>query len=526
MSLPQPDADIAPVSPSATFRLPSTALFLGLMPVFSGLARRADLASVLSEDSVMPKDTGDGAGQRIRTYIIYSGRESSARTSLSLFDNDPLWSEGELSTLIKRQFGPTGLKHLLGVLIAAEEQARETGSVHSGFVFDASRHLDILGYMRSNRVNGKGYHTARHLKEAREIVTLLCSLTIVQEIRLGTRRGTTLKIKLLQDEASAEAWEETIADGDKLKERIVTNEKIFLRFNPHLFLAAVEGTEQIRYMYTLQLQKLARENPRTHSLTLTLGVHLPIKFRMNCGSKLELTARSFLRMAGIVEEEYTRYEQLDKLENTLRYMVEQGYISSFETERYRYAAAPVLPASATESPDKPGRRPRAQLEFKAEESLHPGEPLEEMWRVDPPEFLRDMLLGADSTGERVQAQLDEIARNSAARGPRSFPLLPNFGPVGRPPSAGERLKHVRQGLKMQQLELAKLLGVTQAAVSMAEAGKRPKMAQRLLEKARRIIPEAASVPPLGSPNEIALTVSETDAPASEPDEAEEPENVK
>ncbi|MEI6236630.1 MAG: helix-turn-helix transcriptional regulator, partial [Planctomycetota bacterium] len=101
-----------------------------------------------------------------------------------------------------------------------------------------------------------------------------------------------------------------------------------------------------------------------------------------------------------------------------------------------------------------------------------------------------------------------------------------FGPVGRPPSAGERLKHVRQGLKMQQLELAKLLGVTQAAVSMAEAGKRPKMAQRLLEKARRIIPEAASVPPLGSPNEIALTVSETDAPASEPDEAEEPENVK
>ncbi|MEI6234638.1 MAG: hypothetical protein WCT04_16405, partial [Planctomycetota bacterium] len=202
MSLPQPDADIAPVSPSATFRLPSTALFLGLMPVFSGLARRADLASVLSEDSVMPKDTGDGAGQRIRTYIIYSGRESSARTSLSLFDNDPLWSEGELSTLIKRQFGPTGLKHLLGVLIAAEEQARETGSVHSGFVFDASRHLDILGYMRSNRVNGKGYHTARHLKEAREIVTLLCSLTIVQEIRLGTRRGTTLKIKLLQDEAS------------------------------------------------------------------------------------------------------------------------------------------------------------------------------------------------------------------------------------------------------------------------------------------------------------------------------------
>ena len=31
-----------------TFRLPSTALFLGLMPVFSGLARRADLIEALA----------------------------------------------------------------------------------------------------------------------------------------------------------------------------------------------------------------------------------------------------------------------------------------------------------------------------------------------------------------------------------------------------------------------------------------------------------------------------------------------
>ena len=486
MNPPLPDSELAPSVPAATFRLPSTALFLGLMPVFSGLARRADLASVLNDEAGAAKENGDDSNQRVRTYIIYSGRESQARTSLSLFDNDPLWSEGELSTLIKRQFGPTGLKHLLGVLIAAEEQAHETGSVHSGFIFDASRHLDILGYSRSNRVNGKGYHTARHLREAREIVTLLCSLTIVQEIRLGTRRGTTLKIKLLQDEASAEAWEETIADGVKLKERIVTNEKIFLRFNPHLFLAAVEGTEQIRYMYTLQLQKLARENSRAHGMTLTLGVHLPIKFRMNAGRKLELTARSFLRMAGIVEEDYTRYEHLDKLENTLRYMVEQGYISSFETERYRYAATP-------ESPDKPGRRQRAQLELKAEESLHPGEPLEEVWRVEPPEFLRDMLIGSDAAGAKMQAQLDELARTSAARGPRSYPMLPGFEPGGRPPGAGERLKQVRLALKLQQLELAKKLGVTQAAVSMAEAGKRPKMAQRLLEMARRIVPDSEPV---------------------------------
>src|SRR5579862_662249 len=178
MSLPtENDASAAAdaAAPSGTFRLPSTALFLGLMPVFSGLSRRSDLASILSDDHSREKESGNGTEEgrapKIRTYIIYSGRESQARTSLSLFDNDPLWSEGELSTLIKRQFGPSGLKHLLGVLIAAEEQSAQTGSPYGGFIFDASRHLDILGYKRSNRVNGKGYHTARHLKEAREITT-------------------------------------------------------------------------------------------------------------------------------------------------------------------------------------------------------------------------------------------------------------------------------------------------------------------------------------------------------------------
>src|SRR5688500_9290314 len=225
------DNAITPAEPqhaaaAHTFRLPSTTLFLGLMPVFSGLARRADLAAVLS-DGTEPKADSQGHQRpsRVRTYIVYSGRESQARTSLSLFDDDPLWNEGELSTLIKRQFGPTGLKHLLGVMIAAEEQAQQPGAQTGAFVFDASRHLDILGYSRSNRVNGKGYHTAKHLREAREIVTLLCSLTIVQETRLGARRGATLKVRLLHDEASAEAWEETITDGDKLKERIITNEK-------------------------------------------------------------------------------------------------------------------------------------------------------------------------------------------------------------------------------------------------------------------------------------------------------------
>jgi hypothetical protein len=443
------------------------------MPIFSGLARRADLAAVLSNETA---DKTDQAGQartsRVHTYIVSSRRESIAKTSLSLFEDDPLWNEGELSLLIKRQFGPTGLKHLLGIMIAAEEQAAVPGAQPGAFVFDASRHLDILGYSRSNRVNGKGYHTAKHLRAARELVMLLCSLTIVQETRLGPNRGTTLKIRLLHDEAAAEAWEETIADGDKLKERILTNEKIFLRFNPHLFLAAAEGTSQMQYLYTLQLKKLARENARSHGLALTLGVHLPIKFRLNGCQPLVASARAFLRMAGIAEDEYTRYEHLERLEKALCHMVKQGYLSSFETQRFRFFALEREPAAAE-------RALRTQLEVKT--SSAPPEPLEELWSVEPPHFLRELLKNADTSALNLQADLKALAKP-----PKPLPMLPGAEAGGRPPGPSELLRRVRLSLKLQQSELAQKLGVSQAAISMAEAGKRPSMAARFLEMTRRL----------------------------------------
>ncbi|MGD0088668.1 MAG: helix-turn-helix transcriptional regulator [Planctomycetota bacterium] len=487
-------ADTPPAPPvplQDAFKLPSTTLFLGLIPVFSGVARRADLAAVLSaapQSLPPPQGTQHVRPAHVRTYIVRSGRESRAQTSLSLFDDDPLWNEGELSLLIKRQFGPVGLKHLLGVLIAADEQAGQPGMPPGAFVFDASQHLDLLGYTRCNRVNGKGYHTARHLREAREIVALLCALTIVQETRLGPRRGATVKVRLLLDEASAEAWEETVADGARLKERITTNEKIFLRFNPHLFMAAARGSSRTRCMYTLQLRKLARENAQLHSLTLTLGVHLPIKFRLNNCRPLCYSARAFLRMAGIAEDEYTRYEQLERLENALRHMVEQGYLKAFETGRFRYVGLPQPLFGADEKRGKKRpRRPRVLFELKGEAETPPPEPLEEMWQVEPPEFFKDLLETAEQSASYTRHDWQELAAAGRPQRARSSqPLLPGLQLGDHPPDASEMLKLVRQALNLSQAKLAQRLNVTQAAVSMAEMGKRPRMARRLLEAARRL----------------------------------------
>lgn len=474
--------------------MPSTALFLGLIPIFSGQARRGDLAAELLADGRPRLDRkGRLRSTQISTYIVYSGRESEARTSVSLFQDDPLWREGELSGLIKRQFGPSGLKHLLGIFIAAEENgaSRENG-LPGSFVFDVNRHLDILCYKRSNRVNGKAYHTTKHLNEAREIIGLLCSLVIVQEIRLGTRKGSTVKVRLLLDEASAASWEEPATDAEKLRERITTNERFILRINPQLFGLAAEGTRAQQNFYTHQLKKLSRENAHQQALTLTLGVHLPIKFRMSGCMPLRYTARSFLRMAGIADEEYTNLEMLEKIEKTLCYMVEQGYVHSFETARYRYG--PMDQPWDRALPPRPEAGSRKPYMVRTAKPAGHQDPLEEMWTVEAPDFLRSIL--ANTLAKRAQQGLPsnaaDPADSDAARTAKDSPnqtFLPGFEAGGPPPTHAAQLKQARTKLGLSQGQLAGRLGVTQAAISMAEAGKRPRMAERLLDATRRLQPQ-------------------------------------
>jgi hypothetical protein len=502
-----PDSGKLTVATPETFRLPSTALFLGLIPIFSGQARRRDLAQSLVDDG-RPKldDTGRLRPTQVQTYIVYSGKESEARTSVSLFQDDPLWREGELSALIRRQFGPSGLKHLLGLFCAAEERGAGSG----GFIFDINRHLDILGYKRSNRVLGRAYHTARRLSEAREIVALLCSLTIVQEVRAGTRRGQTYKVRLLLDEASQESWEETVESSEQIRARFTTNERIYLRINPHLFTLAIEGTREQALSYTHQLKKLARENAQTQALTLALGVHLPIKFRLNGCQPVRYGARHFLRMAGLTDEGRSAYDKLERVEKSLRYMVEQGYLSGFETERFRYETPPEAGAASSPPAEAPPpARPRPRLQQKAGGLREGLDPLEEAWQVEAPLFLRQMLAqtlarraahqlaaappggpGLDRGLRRAEAETGGEALPSPPPPRPSFePALPGVEPGGAPPTAAELLRQVRVKLGLSQKQLARRLSITQAAVSMAEAGRRPRMAARLLAETRRLRPD-------------------------------------
>jgi DNA-binding transcriptional regulator YiaG len=213
---------------------------------------------------------------------------------------------------------------------------------------------------------------------------------------------------------------------------------------------------------------------------LTLGVHLPIKFRLSGGTPLRYSARAFLRIAGIVEDEYTAYEQLERVEKSLMYMVEHGYLGSFETERFKFHRPEREPG---EEPQQ--RRPRARMIMKPRKSSFEVDLLDESWTVEAPLFLRALI---EKTAAE-SAALEQAAKSEAANPAFEQPNLPGMDLIGPPPHEGQLLRIVRKKLGMSQGELAAALDVTQAAVSMAESGKRPNMAERLFQRARRLIPK-------------------------------------
>jgi hypothetical protein len=302
---------------------------------------------------------------------------------------------------------------------------------------------------------------------------LLCGLTLVQEIRLGPRRGTTIRIRFLLDEAASEAWHETNAKGEPLRERALLREQVFLRVNPYLYSTALRGERDQQAFYTYQLRKLVRENAELRPWVLILGTALPVRFGLNGGTPVCDSVRAVLAMGAASAGDP---EVRAQVEQALKYMVEQGYLGAFETERYRYEVEVHQALTAT-----PERPPRPRLVVKSAEPA--GNDWDETWRMEPPHYLPELLHRA-SRAPVLEGSQTDLARAA----PFKQPMLPGLEGTAERAADGEVLRLLRERLGLSQGQLARTLGYTQAAISMAEAGKRPKMAGKILEAARRLRP--------------------------------------
>jgi DNA-binding XRE family transcriptional regulator len=366
-----------------------------------------------------------------------------------------------------------GLKHLLGVFVAAEDACVDE-PLPGGFVLDLNRHLDRLGFKRSKVVAGQKAHSAEHLTEARSVLRLLCESSLVQEIRLGPRRGTTIRIRFLIDEATSEGWHETVAEGERSRERAFLRERVFLRINPYLYSTALKGEREQQAFYTYQLRQLVRENAEQRPWVLILGTALPVRFGLSGGAPVRESLRSVLDLGGASLGDPAARVQV---EETLKYMVERGYLGAFETERFRYEVELRQALSAA-----PGQPPKPRLILKPATPGNPGE--DEIWQIEPPHFLPELLHRASRVSLQTNGSAPDFARNT----PAEEPMLPGMEGMTERTSEGEMLRLLRERLGLSQGQLARTLGYTQAAISMAEAGKRPRMAKKIIEAARQIKP--------------------------------------
>ena len=262
------------------FALPSGKAMLPVLGAFSPAVMRGP-GVCKSEGTGVAKHPQTDRHEPIfnLTWRIAVGPRTRLETTASAYASD-LNDDGLafLSKEVRRAFGPEGLKHLIGLLIALHE------NFHNGlFVFDSDAHLDRLGYQR-REVGGKLYHHPHNVRKARQILSILASLTL-KIIRRSNGKTEEITIRLFTVWANSATFPAAPVGWDNgevpaVKQlRTPLAERVMVAANPLWYGGVLQngasrdtnGGKQ----YTWQLKQLAGEDSRRHGLTLLLGLLLP-----------------------------------------------------------------------------------------------------------------------------------------------------------------------------------------------------------------------------------------------------------
>jgi len=370
----------------------------------------------------------------------------------------------DLPALVHEKLGPGGVKLFLGLLAEMEEGLPARGEAL--FVLDLNRWLDRTGLARARRVQGRDLHAERHLAEAQRLLAFLASASVEEERLGGGRRGRISRSRLLAEESRLTDWEAlAVPDAPGKSEtkararRFTSRELVSLRLCVPLIEAAPQATPAMRAEWLGWLRGLAQENALSQGTLLAFAARLPAAFARQAEHTLAGTARDFARYVGLDPAEAAP-ETAERMERALALLALRGFLARFETSRYRV--------------EKTSRA--RDLEAAARPLPKGADTLAEPWRIDAPAVLRHLMEPA------LPIELEAPLEVS------DEPTLPGIELDGAPPHTGEMLREIRKKLGFSQLELARALALTQAAISMAESGKRPRMAQQILDAARRLDP--------------------------------------
>lgn len=241
--------------------------------------------------------------------------EAEAEIDPSLFPNylnDPSWfavREGRLAYRLRTTFGPEGLRHLLGYLIALEESGRS-----GTFEWEINEHLKRLGYKKD-----KGAYRTRDKKTASEILQTLTSLSITATEKKGKKESVSWNKLFL------------VAGGTReINNKRIIRETVTIQAAHKWYESAIHGTDDQGPQYTKLLKRIATTNHRNNPLTLYLGPLFAIWWRMK--PKQELTIKRILEWCDLGKNSKRLREEIRDLEGELNYMKSHGYLGEWSTK--------------------------------------------------------------------------------------------------------------------------------------------------------------------------------------------------
>lgn len=378
------------------FAYPSTPALRAALRLFEARERRRELA-VQRE-----KERNYRLGKTIvkRTFTV--SNHPRAVNYLTVKGGDEMTGDGDaLSSYLRRAFGPEGLKHLAGLLIGLYRSSEE-----DSLLFDVKDHLDLLGYARQQKPSGH-YHHPRNVKDARRIVGILSSLTVHQG-------GPGEEVQ--QDVRICSPADPDVVDSGGT---FALPRTCRLHVNPDLFrLPGSSEVEPGDHPFTRQREAIATENARQHGITLLLGLLLPVTWRLNTGP-VSVRASNLMEWAHLDPAGRKRRRRLRRLQDELDYMVQRGYLGSWEEN----------------------------------EDQDEDDPLDRVVKLSPPHWLQGILEDIRDSGQQK-----EVAGSDEGD--------------GKPEDEGSRLRQRRKAKGLTQKQVAEQLGISRSTVAMVEAGKR------------------------------------------------------
>lgn len=320
-----------------TAALPSSPVFQAILALFSGkpdfvpTTAIAKHAAARTEDEQRKVDefirsrvhptptTLDRRGEFVpathrRIVTVSSGPLVAAKGEVDpdLFEGDPEYEHEKLARLVAKTYGPEGLRHFLGIVVALERNGRK------GWIdWDVDVHLDALGIDREK----SGAHKTSHKKSAYEIALLMTNLTITEVKGEKSGAGELRQMKLF-----------TITGRTaRTTKNVVVKERLRIEATSFWYEDSLRDVPGRGRQYTKLLQSIAAEDHRTHPYVIQLGAQFAIDWRIDGGQPLKLKVPTLCRRLGIPKDR-KRLERLRKLEAELDYMKEREHLGDWFTK--------------------------------------------------------------------------------------------------------------------------------------------------------------------------------------------------